>query len=666
MAVCTFAATNIYSRLQNDRSPKTQFICGQTGRRMDSSGDEEITGQKCRPSTEFIMSAPYLYSSVLRSDNAVADPSAAYRARLEEISVLEKKLVRRDQRFVRVRVGVFGLAVGLFILCLGEPEYVSWWWTTIPAALFTALLPFHQTCLKRLQHAQAVGSFHAGRLRRLNREFGADVSDGAEFASDLHPWTQDLDVFGPGSLFQLLNECRTQPGRRKLAEWLQSVCDGDTIRLRQSRAQGLKNELGLRESLACIPDSAHWANAEALLMEWVRESSRPIPWWIVIWSLLIGLIAVPVMVLVLMSTLPLSMLLLVILLQAPAIVATRRQIRAVAQRMDNVNAALGQFGAVMDVFERHSVEEPTIRDLQNRFHSESETASQAIRQLSRLTQWLNNATRNQFFAPIAWACGLFVLLTFLLERWRQKHGQDVADWLETTACLEASLSVAGYSFDHPDDCLPLISDDQPKLVAEQLGHPLLRESACVRNSVSLTQARPLLLISGSNMSGKSTFLRSLGASVVLTLCGSVVRAKSFHTYPFQVATAMRISDSLQEGRSLFFTVVRRLKTVVDLTEQPRIVLFLLDEILNGTNSNDRRRGAEAVIRSLVARHALGIVTTHDLALTKIADSMSEQAVNKHFEDTITDGQMTFDYTLRDGVVERSNAIALMRMLGLEV
>ncbi len=582
------------------------------------------------------------------------------------MALLEKKLTRRDQRFVRFRVAIFVMAVGLAILCLGDPDYVSWWWISIPALLFVSLLPFHQTCIKRLKHAQAVSGFHASRLRRLDREFGADVSDGSEFTSDLHPWTQDLDVFGPGSLFQLLNECRTQPGRRKLAEWLQAISDGDTIRLRQARAQGLKNELALRESLACVPDSAQWETAERLLMEWVQESAQPMPWWVVAWSLLIGVIAIPVIVLVLMEILSLKLLLLVILLQAPAISMTRRQIKSVAQRMDNVDSALRQFGLVMDVFERHSVDEPAIRDLQNRFHSESETASQAIRRLSQLTQWLNNATRNQFFAPIAWACGLFVLLTFLLERWRLKHGRDVADWLETTACLEASLSVAGYSFDHPQDCLPEISDTQPELIAEQVGHPLLKESACVRNSVSLTSDKPLLLISGSNMSGKSTFLRSLGASVVLTLCGSVVRAKSFRTYPFQLATAMRVSDSLQEGRSLFFTVVRRLKTVVDLTEQPRIVLFLLDEILNGTNSHDRRRGAEAVIRSLVARHALGIVTTHDLALTKIAESMSDQAVNKHFEDKIADGQMTFDYTLRDGVVERSNAIELMRMLGLDV
>lgn len=612
------------------------------------------------------MSAPYLYSPASSPDRAVSDPRAAYQTRLNDIAVREKKLTWRDQRFGRLRVAIFVLAVGLAILCLGEPEFVSWWWIMIPAVLFCGLLPFHQVCLKKLQHARAVSAFHASRLRRLDRKFGADVSDGAEFSNDLHPWTQDLDVFGPGSLFQLLNECRTQPGRRKLAEWLQNVCDGDTIRLRQARAQGLKNELLLRESLACIPDSPQWANAERLLMEWVHESGQTMPWWIVAWSLLIGLIAIPVIALVLTDMLPLKMLLTVILLQAPAIALTRRQIRSVAQRMDNVDSALRQFGAVIGVFERHSVEEPAIRDLQNRFHSESETASQAIRRLGRLTQWLNNAMRNQFFAPIAWACGLFVLLTSLLERWRLKHGRDVADWLETTACLEASLSVAGYSFDHPDDCLPVISDTQPVLIAEQLGHPLLKESACVRNSVSLTDGKPLLLISGSNMSGKSTFLRSLGASVVLTLCGSVVRAKSFRTYPFQVATAMRVSDSLQEGRSLFFTVVRRLKTVVDLTEQPRVVLFLLDEILNGTNSHDRRRGAEAVIRSLIARHALGIVTTHDLALTQIADSMSDQAVNKHFEDKITDGQMTFDYALRDGVVERSNAIALMRMLGLDV
>jgi len=593
-------------------------------------------------------------------------PRAAYENRLREVTEDVRELSQRDSRFVQFRTAIFLGALALGILCIGESEHISWFWMLIPVVLFLSLLPFHQKCLRKLATAKAICRFHASRIQRLDRHFGTEIADGSEFADELHPWTQDLDVFGRGSLFQMLNECRTLPGRRHLASWMTQICEGETIRVRQARAQGLKQSLKLRESLACIPDSANWQTAELLLKNWVQDPSQPIPVWVLIWSSMIGLAAVPVISLVMLDMLSLKYLLMMIVLQTPAVIMTRRQIRHTAAQMDNVDSALRQFGNVIEVFEQHHVDEPAVRDLQNRFHSESETASRAIHRLSRLTEWQNNAMRNQFFAPIAWACGLFVLLTHLLECWRRQHGRDVSDWMETVACLEATVSVAGYSFDHPDDCLPEISDNDPILVAENLGHPLLKNEACVRNSVSLTTTTPLLLVSGSNMSGKSTFLRSIGSSVVLTFCGSVVRASRFRTYPFQLATAMRVSDSLQEGRSLFFSVVRRLKTVVDLTESPRIVLFLLDEILHGTNSHDRRRGAEAVIRSLVAHHALGIVTTHDLALTQIADTMASQAVNKHFEDTIVDGTMTFDYTLRDGVVERSNAIALMRMLGLDV
>ena len=593
-------------------------------------------------------------------------PRAAYENRLREVTEDVRELSQRDSRFVQFRTAIFLGALALGILCIGESEHISWFWMLIPVVLFLSLLPFHQKCLRKLATAKAICRFHASRIQRLDRHFGTEIADGSEFADELHPWTQDLDVFGRGSLFQMLNECRTLPGRRHLASWMTQICEGETIRVRQARAQGLKQSLKLRESLACIPDSANWQTAELLLKNWVQDPSQPIPVWVLIWSSMIGLAAVPVISLVMLDMLSLKYLLMMIVLQTPAVIMTRRQIRHTAAQMDNVDSALCQFGNVIEVFEQHHVDEPAVRDLQNRFHSESETASRAIHRLSRLTEWQNNAMRNQFFAPIAWACGLFVLLTHLLECWRRQHGRDVSDWMETVACLEATVSVAGYSFDHPDDCLPEISDNEPILVAENLGHPLLKNEACVRNSVSLTMTTPLLLVSGSNMSGKSTFLRSIGSSVVLTFCGSVVRASRFRTYPFQLATSMRVSDSLQEGRSLFFSVVRRLKTVVDLTESPRIVLFLLDEILHGTNSHDRRRGAEAVIRSLVAHHALGIVTTHDLALTQIADTMASQAVNKHFEDTIVDGTMTFDYTLRDGVVERSNAIALMRMLGLDV
>lgn len=594
------------------------------------------------------------------------DPRAAYQQRLDQLAERLETLSRRDLRFVRVRTALFVVFVGIVILCAGEAGRVSWWWLLVPVVGFVAVLPFHQRLVFRLEAVRAARRFHAGRLERLNRQFADDVDDGREFLTEDHPWAHDLDVFGRGSLFHLMNECRTQPGRQQLAAWLSTVADGPTIRVRQARAQGLKNELTLREELACVSDTADWKHAAKLLDHWVRQPAEPMPWWIVGWSATVGIVAVPVLVLVSLDLLRLSFLLLILLFQAPAIALTQRQIRRTAVMMDQADAALRQFGQVISVFEKHSVDEPTVRDLQNRFHTESETASHAIHRLSRLTALQNNAIRNQFFAPIAWACGLFVLLTHRLECWRARHGKDVSDWLVTAATLEATVSVAGYSFDHPHDVLPEISDYEPELIAEELGHPLLRDDVCVRNSVTLSATAPLLLVSGSNMSGKSTFLRSIGCGVVLTLCGSVIRAKRFRTYPFQLATAMRASDSLQEGRSLFFSVVRRLKSVVDLSSSPRVVLFLLDEILHGTNSNDRRQGAEAVIRTLVQRGAMGLVTTHDLALTKIVDTLPGQAVNKHFEDSIADGKMTFDYRLRDGVVERSNAIALMRMMGLDV
>lgn len=601
------------------------------------------------------------------SDDAVAlKPSIRYQQRLQQILAETELYERRDRRFVVIRTLLGLLQLGVIALCIGESERVSWMWLLLPMSIFLAVLPFDQRCLRQLQRLQAARRFLESRLARLQRVFGSDLADGREYKNDQHPWTQDLDVFGQGSLFQMLNECRTQPGRRQLADWMMTVPTAEEIRVRQSRARGLKDSLQLRESLACIPDKADWTSAERLLQTWVNEPARPISTFVLFWSLLVGAAALPILTLVATDILSPSWLLVLVILQTPAVLLTRQQIRQTAAVMDNVDAALRQFGAVIEAFEQHPVDEPSVRDLLNRFSSELMPASEAIAQLSRLTQWLNNAMRHQVFAPIAWACGLFVLLTHCIESWRRTHGPDVPDWLRTAAILEATLSVAGYNFDHPGDCVPEILDDRRELMAQDLGHPLLNDSICVRNSVRLGGEQSLMLISGSNMSGKSTFLRSIGASVVLTYCGAVVRATSFQTFAFQLGTAMRMSDSLLEGRSLFYSVLQRLKSVVDLTSGPRTVLFLLDEILHGTNSHDRRRGAEAVIRSLVDRGGVGIVTTHDLALTRIADSMPNQAVNKHFEDTIVDGTMLFDYRLRDGVVERSNAIELMRMLGLDV
>lgn len=587
-----------------------------------------------------------------------------YRQRLEAASRQMQSLQRLDRRFVRTRTLLFLVLIVLGAWLAGDKS------ATIPFSATAALLLLtviaHRPTLNRLRSTVRVQQWYSSCLQRLTNHWRKLPETGQEFASVEHPWSGDLDLFGSGSLFQKLCQCRALPAQRLLAGWMTEVPDAEVIQHRQQMAESLRDELDLRERLATIEEASDWNATEATLNRWATESARPVPPWIVLLSAVFGVAGVVLLCLVGAGILPISVLVLILLIQIPLMGLARAQIKAVVAAVDSVNQALRQLSHILTELESHSFTDPRVIQRQQVLTAGGHRASVRIRSLSSRISWLNNSLRNQFLIPFAWLFGLTVLLTDRIERWRVKYGSLIPGWIEASAELEVLLTVGAWSFDHADATLPKISDGSPAFRAEALGHPLLSNQECVRNHVELTQERPLMLISGSNMSGKSTLLRSIGANLVLTWCGARVNAAALTTTPFQIGTVMRVSDSLMEGRSLFFSVVRRLRQVVDLTDGDRPVLFLLDEILNGTNSNDRRRGAEAVIRSLLDRGALGLVTTHDLELTRIVESLHGRAGNYHFEDQITDGAMTFDYRLRDGVVERSNAIELMRMMGLDV
>lgn len=570
-----------------------------------------------------------------------------------------------DRLFVRLRIVAFLVLIGVAAVCIGDPAF-SWFWLLIPMAAFGLLLRMHAPVIRRLQHAQASVQYYRDAFRRLEGHWNEAAADGSEFADPQHAWAADLDLFGPGSLFQKMNQCRTQPARAKLAEWLTSVPDGETIAVRQRQTESLREQLDLRERLAVIDAAADWTAAESSLAEWLSNRGDSFPRWAVWGARFVGCLSLLVVALVLAGDISATYVLLMMLLQGPFVLLNRRRIAVVMDQVDSVDHALRQLAEVTRQFETFPFTEKTLQQLQHRLTVDDQIASERISQLSRQIQWLNNSLRNQFFIPVAWALGLFIHLPYRIERWRSCFGNRIPEWLDAVTTLEVVTSVSGFNYEQQSYVQPEIDSEQVEFRAEGIGHPLLPPGECVHNDVVLTRQQPLMLISGSNMSGKSTLLRSVGTNLVLAFCGARVNCRSLRSYPFQIGTAMRVSDSLQEGRSLFFSVVQRLKAVVDLTQQPRPVLFLLDEILSGTNSHDRRRGAEAVIRSLVDRGGLGMVTTHDLALTRIVDTMDGQAVNMHFEDQVLDGRMTFDYCLRDGVVQRSNAIELMRMMGLDV
>jgi DNA mismatch repair ATPase MutS len=315
--------------------------------------------------------------------------------------------------------------------------------------------------------------------------------------------------------------------------------------------------------------------------------------------------------------------------------------------------------------EREQFHAPLLVQLRASLDSAGDPPSKRIARLNRLMDRLDS--RDNVFVRLL---EIFVLwtphLAVAVELWRARSGPAVRRWLTATGEIEALGSLASHAFEHPVDPFPEFSDARGLLEAEAIAHPLIEEARVVRNDVRIDGDLRVLIVSGSNMSGKSTLLRTLGVNAVLAQAGATVRAKRLRISPLAVGASIRVTDSLQGGVSRFYAEILRLRQILDLTSGKLPVLFLVDEFLHGTNSHDRKIGAEALVRSLVDRRAIGLITTHDLALAGIADELGARAQNVHFEDHVENGHIHFDYVMRPGVVRKSNAIELMRSVGLEI
>jgi DNA mismatch repair ATPase MutS len=309
---------------------------------------------------------------------------------------------------------------------------------------------------------------------------------------------------------------------------------------------------------------------------------------------------------------------------------------------------------------------PRLLELQSQLRSHQVPGSRAIARLRTIGDLIDsrdNLILRVLDVPLMYS----MQVAFAAERWRQTHGGAVRPWLNAVGELEALISLAAYSYEHPADPFPEFSEGPACIEAEQLAHPLIPAANCVRNNVSLGGEARVLLVSGSNMSGKSTLLRAVGINTVLALAGAPVRAHRLRLTPLQAAASIRVNDSLQEGSSRFYAEITRLREMFNLAGGNPPLLFLLDELLQGTNSNDRRIGAEGIVRALLNRGAIGVVSTHDLALTNIGGPLDGHLFhNVHFQDELENGRMRFDYKLQEGVVTKSNGLELMRSIGLDV
>ena len=603
---------------------------------------------------------------------AATDPRSEYRRRT---ATWEAAIAQGDTRpplVSNLRLGCVAAAVALAWLGFGR-SVVAPAWTLAPALGFLALLVVHARLLNARDRALRARDYYARGFSRLDGSWMGSGPQGERFLAG-HPNAGDLDLFGSGSLFQLLNTARTEAGEEALAGWLGGAASrssssafsgADDIPARQAAVAELRDRLDFRESIAVLAAETPVSRTSALTA-WAATPPAGLGVkhaWLFALSACITAILVGLLI---ASRLPPEPVVGWVIAQAAVVTIWRRPVRQVLRGVDLAERDLSVLTELLHRIEQETFEAPYLRTLHARVVNGGVPLSRRLARL-RLFIAARDSLRNEFVRPFALLLLVRSQSAVAIDRWHAAHREQLRDWLIVVGELEALASLATYAFEHPADPFPRIVRDRAVFAAVGLAHPLIHESVGVANDVSIGGEAPhVLIVSGSNMSGKSTLLRTVGANAVLAMAGAPVRARSLECSPVTIGATMHIQDSLQSGQSRFYAEILRIRDIVDATRGPLPVLFLLDEILHGTNSHDRRIGAEAIVRALVEAGAIGLVTTHDLALTGLTETLGSGAANVHFEDRLADGKMIFDYRMREGVVEHSNALELMRAVGLRV
>jgi MutS-like protein len=606
----------------------------------------------------------------------VSDPKSEYSRRLE--SYLQ---IAAAKNRVHIQIGNFKLAIvaaGLIAAWLSFARHAftsEWLWLSIVAYVILAWI--HQRVIRARTRAETAAAMYRRGIARIDDRWAGTGQTGERFRGPNHVYADDLDLFGRGCLFELLSTARLPMGENQLANWLKAPSPRAAILERQKLVAELRDKLDLQRDLGVVGEELRARLNPESLVGWA-EGNREMP--ATIWHFAAILLALAFLGTFAWSIAELNSwpVLCVLVIE----IIFRRTLHHRAHHVNegvSCNAeGLVLFADVLQRLEREKFSSARLQSLMANLQRDGAMASRSIRQLAQIEYWIDahhSLIGHLLELPLLYS----IQVAFVAEWWRRRHGARMRASVETVGEIEALISLATYSYEHPADpfpelVVPTSGEPNPRAFFDgiELGHPLLAADKCVRNSVQLDDATRVLLVSGSNMSGKSTLLRAVGINTVLAMAGAPVRVKSLRLSSLQVGTRIHSSDSLQEGRSTFFAEILHIRRVFDLAgdkhTQPesRTLLFLFDELLEGTNSKDRRIGSERLIQGLLERGAIGIVTTHDLALTEITAGIGNVIRNVHFEDQVEGGEMRFDYQLRDGVVTKSNAIALMRIIGLDM
>jgi len=603
-------------------------------------------------------------------------PAAWYAERTARWSAARDRDTRVATRLSRLRLATFGAGVVLIGWALRESSPRA-----ADVALFAGVAAFiafgvlvrrHAGVLDRIDRANAGFRLAAIGAARIARDWKSlpDMDAPADLSLDAHPYARDLDLFGHASLTKWLGRTATADGQRTLWRWLLDPADREDALARQPAIDELAGRREWREALAIEGELTALSSAQlGRFLEWAENRRSAVPAFMRAAAIVLPLSIAVLMALFLAGALespwwliPMGLNILLSLMFALPAYATFDRV-AIGQR------ALGRYGRMFDLVCGETWASPRLAALGAAMHA-GLPAPAAVRTIASLAGWseLRTGAAILHFPIQALTLWDFHVL-FAMERWRRRAGAHVRGWVEALGELDALSSLAMVRADEPEWAVPHLDAGADALAATALAHPLIAAGRRVANDVRVGPPGSILLITGSNMSGKSTLLRAVGLNAVLAHAGAPVCAAAMTLPPIDLHTSIRVQDSLELGLSYFMAALARLKQIVDAAERGarpgRRLLYLLDEVLQGTNSVERGAAVRAVAQHLLEAGAIGAMTTHDLALAS-EEPLESSAVLVHFTEQVhADGTMTFDYRLREGLATSTNALRLMQLIGIK-
>lgn len=592
-----------------------------------------------------------------------------YQRREEKYRLLSNRTNKAIRRLIWLKFTLIAVAVTQSIIFY-RSDHLAIGGTVLGILLlgYIYLDKKHYSLIELKNTADLLAVINADGMRRLNGEWTDFKDNGGDLNEPDHPYSSDLDIIGPDSLYQLINMSATYWGRKALAEALLFPDDEITkIRSRQVAVAELAPLLSFR----------HRLRAEGLKVDASQEEFRALLTWAITTQPLfrkgmliavirtLPLITLTTLVLGITKIIPLFIPILLVVFHGLLLFANRKNAKGL-QAVYDCNRSLAKMEVVFGLLEKRLFKAPLLQALQKKMQGELyELPSKQIKSLSRLSSSTANRSHMLYFI-----IDLFLLwdlqLLVSLEKWKEKSGRHLKKWFEVLGEFEAFSSLARLKYDHSDWAVPSFKQASSSVIIDTVraGHPLITRD-CVLNDIQFTRDHPIVLITGSNMSGKSTFLRTVGVNLVLAYTGAPVYAKSFSCQVMRLNTCMRVADNLQKNISSFYAEILRVKMIIDQVSSNK-VFFLLDELFKGTNSVDRHIAAKTIIQHLKDNGASGMVSTHDLDLEVLEKESEGKVRNYHFKENYKGDKISFDYKLRRGVSDTRNAIFLIKASGIDV